>query len=190
MESYAPVVLGQEQTVRLLRLREVEAYLRNAAEVDADSGLDGTPHSHPSSASDAFDLEDGRTREVQRWTTPITAVDWRRAWGLFDQDQLVGHLHLAGGPSPTGLHRADLGMGVLASHRRRRAATKLLEAAIPWARQEPGIAWIDLNVFADNPGAQELYGHFGFEVVGRTSDRFRVDGASQADIAMALNVAM
>jgi RimJ/RimL family protein N-acetyltransferase len=183
------VVGGQELFVRPFQIGEVEAYLQHVAEVDADSGIDGAPHSHPYSASDAFDFETGRNREVERWTTPVTHVGWRRAWGVFDRDDLVGHLYLAGGPLQTGLHRADLGMGVLPSHRRRRGATRLLDTAIAWARHDPGICWIDLNVFADNPGAQHLYERFGFATIGRTSDRFRVDGASLDDIAMTLNVA-
>lgn len=65
----------------------------------------------------------------------------------------------------------------------------MLETAIVWARREPGIDWIDLNVFADNPVAQRLYRRFGFEVIGRTPDRFRVDGASLDDLTMTLSVA-
>ena len=183
------VVAAQDLIVRPLQVSEVEAYLQHVAAVDADSGMDGAPHSHPYSVSEPFDFEAGRIREVERWTTPTSDVGWRRAWALLDRDGLVGHLYLAGGPLPTGLHRADLGMGVLPSHRRRRGATRLLETAIAWARQEPGISWIDLNVFVDNLGAQYLYQQFGFEVIGRTADRFRVDGASLDDIAMTLDVA-
>ena len=91
--------------------------------------------------------------------------------------------------STTNRSLTDLGIGVLASHRRRRGATNLLTSALAWAQREPGTDWIDLNVFAVNPGAQRLYRHFGFQLIGRTPDRFRVDGAPLEDIAMTLNVA-
>jgi len=64
-----------------------------------------------------------------------------------------------------------------------------MEVAIEWARRQPTIVWIDLNVFSDNPGARALYERHGFQVQRRTPDRFRIDGISLDDTAMALQVA-
>lgn len=180
---------GHELQVRALEVGDVDAYLDNMVRVDAESGADGSPHFHPYSASETLDMEVARPREVRRWTTPITEVDWRRAWGLFDSGQVVGHLYLAGAPLPSSLHRVELGVGIVTSHRRLGGGSRLLETAMAWARNEPGIDWIDLGVFADNPGAQRLYQRFGFEVIGRTPDRFRVDGFTVDDIAMTVSVA-
>ncbi|MBT6443583.1 MAG: GNAT family N-acetyltransferase, partial [Acidimicrobiaceae bacterium] len=58
------------------------------------------------------------------------------------------------------------------------------------ARNRPNIDWLDLGVFDDNNAAQALYLKHGFEVVGRTPDRFRVDGQALDDIAMTLHVAV
>lgn len=174
--------------VRPLTIDDVDDYLRHVADVDAGSGVDGAPHSHPYTASESFDPEDARRREATRWTTAVDAVGWRRAWGAFDDDEMVGHVYLAGGPLPTGLHRAELGIGVAASHRRRGVGTLLLEAAVEWARARPGIEWIDLGVFSDNPGAEALYRRHGFRVQGRIPDRFRIDGVVLHDTQMALRV--
>ncbi len=64
----------------------------------------------------------------------------------------------------------------------------LLESAIEWARNQPNIDWIDLGLFSDNPGAQALYARRGFRAIGRTANRFRVDGQSLDEILMTLNV--
>ncbi len=175
--------------VRPLAIGEVSAYLRHVALVDAGSGVDGAGHSHPYSESEPFDFEAGREREVARWSTEIDDLEWRRAWGLFDRDELVGHLYLAGAALRSELHRVHLGMGVDISHRRMGGGTSLMETAIDWALRQPIIVWIDLNVFSDNPGARSLYERHGFEVLGRTPDRFRIDGQSLDDTWMALRVA-
>jgi RimJ/RimL family protein N-acetyltransferase len=176
-------------SVRPLAIADVDDYLRQVLEVDADSGVDGAGHSHAYSESEPFDVQAGRAREVTRWSTDIEQVGWRRAWGLFDQDELVGHLYLAGGTLRSELHRADMGMGITRAHRRQGGGTVLLETGIEWARGQPTIDWIDLGVFSDNPGAQALYARHGFQVLGRISDRVRVDGQSLDDISMTLNVA-
>jgi RimJ/RimL family protein N-acetyltransferase len=187
--SYGLVVAATEtMTVRALVIADLEVYLRHSVEVDAGSGLDGEGHSHPYSKSEPLDLDAARDRETSRWSTEIDRPGWRRAWGLFDHAQLVGHIHLAGGALDSELHRADLGMGIVRSHRRRGGGTLLLQTAIAWARCQPGIDWLDLGVFSDNPGGQALYARHGFQVLGRTPDRFRVDGCSLDDLSMTLSV--
>ena len=175
-------------SVRRLVASEIPAYLMHMVAVDAGSGVDGAAHFHPYERSEPFDLEVGREREVVRWATAIDEVGWRRAWGLFDGDVIVGHLYLAGGMLRSELHRVNLGMGIVSSHHRRGGGSLLLEAAIAWAREEPRIDWIDLGVFSDNPGAEALYARHGFQPIGRTTDRFRVDGRSLDDISMTLPV--
>ncbi len=175
-------------SVRPLAVDDVDIYLRLVCEVEAGSGADGEGHSHPYSVSEPFDTEAGRARELTRWSTPIDAIEWRRAWGLFDRDEIVGNLHLGGGALRSELHRVEMGMGIARWHRRRGGGGLLLHAAIAWARLQPSIDWIDLGVFSDNPGAQALYVRHGFQVIGRTPDRFRIDGQSVDDISMTLNV--
>ena len=170
-------------------MSEIDEYLRHMLAVDAGSGVDGAAHSHPYGTSDPFDLQEGRAREVTRWSTEIDDVGWRRVWGLFDRDGLVGHVYLAGGELRSELHRVNMGMGIDVAHRRQGGGTLLLESAIAWARGHAGIDWIDLGVFFDNPGAKALYERLGFVVLGRTPDRFRVDGHSLGDTAMTLKVA-
>jgi RimJ/RimL family protein N-acetyltransferase len=189
VDLYSPIVTTHENMrVRLLALGDVDGYLRHVREVDADSGIDGAGHSHAYGRSEPCDLEAGRDREVIRWSTAIDDPAWRRAWGLFDNGELVGHLYLAGGMLRSELHRVNMGTGITRSHRRQGGGTLLLQIAIEWARSQPIIDWIDLGVFSDNGAAQALYAHHGFQVLGRTPDRFRVDGQTLDDISMTLKV--
>ena len=176
-------------TVRALAIADVDGYLRHVVEVDAGSGVDGEAHSHPYSKSEPLDLDVARDRERTRWSTAIDTPGWRRASGLFDHTQLVGHVYLAGGTLDSELHRADLGMGIVRSRRRRGGGALLLQTAIAWARCQPSIEWLDLSVFSDNPGGQALYARQGFKLLGRTPDRFRVDGHSLDYVSMTLHVA-
>jgi RimJ/RimL family protein N-acetyltransferase len=180
----------ENMTVRLLVIDDVDSYLRLVLDIEKGSGVDGEGHSHPYSAFEPFDIEAGRSREETRWSTAITEIGWRRAWGLFHHDELVGNLHLAGGDLGSELHRCDLGMGVGRSHRRQGGGSMLIQTAIGWAREQPSIDWIDLGVFSDNPGAQALYVRHGFHVLGRTPDRFRIDGQSLDDTSMTFNVSL
>ncbi len=187
--EYSRVVAeARPLTVRPLVVPEVDEYLRNMAAVESESGVGGSGHSHPYSRADSFDVAEARDREVTRWSTAIDDVGWRRAWGLFDRAELVGHLYLAGGALRSELHRADMGMGIVASRRRQGGGTLLLETAIAWASDQPTIDWIDLGVYSDNPGARALYEGVGFQVLGHTPDRFRVDGHSLNDTSMTMNV--
>lgn len=188
--SYALVVAATaSMTVRALVIADLDGYLRHVVEVDAGSGMNGEGHSHPYSESEPLDLDGARDREIARWATEIDRPGWRRAWGLFDHAQLVGHVYLAGGTLDSELHRADMGMGIVRSHRRRGGGTLLLQTAIAWARCQPNIDWLDLDVFSDNPAGQALYARNGFQLLGRTPDRFRVDGRSLDELSMTLDVA-
>jgi RimJ/RimL family protein N-acetyltransferase len=127
-----------------------------------------------------------RARLVKRLSTPLIETGWRRVWGVWDEDRIVGTVHLAGGDLAACLHRAQLGVGVERSHRRRGWGRTLVEAAIEWARAQPVIDWIDLGVFQGNDHAHALYLALGFVERGRTRDLFRVDGVRIDDIQMSL----
>ena len=174
--------------VRPLVVSDVEIYLRHVISVDAGSGVDGEAHSHAYSRDEPFDMEDGLPRETRRWSAAITEVGWRRAWGLFDAGELVGHAYLAGGMLTAELHRAQLGIGIARPQRRQGGGNILLGTAIAWARAQTGIAWVDLGVFSDNAPARALYRKHGFRDLGVTADRFRVDGVSLDEVWMTLSV--
>jgi putative acetyltransferase len=63
-------------------------------------------------------------------------------------------------------HTAVLGMSVDRDYRNQGIGTRLMKAAIDWARHKR-IVRLELEVYAENLAAIHLYEKFGFEVEGR-----------------------
>lgn len=63
-----------------------------------------------------------------------------------------------------------------------------MKHAIDYSREQNGLSWIELRVFANNIPALLLYRKLGFEKAGVLPDRFRLHGQSIDDIIMVLNV--
>ena len=104
--------------VRPLMDNEIDTYLRLLQAVNAESGVDGLGHSHAYPKAEPYDHDAAVQRETLRWASRTTGPGWRRAWGLFDHAELVGHCHLVGGSMSTELHRVSMGMGILRTHHR------------------------------------------------------------------------
>lgn len=116
---------------------------------------------------------------------------WQRWFGMFNADgRLIGHVDLKGPSLAAGRHRCMLGIGLERPYRRLGLGRELMQTAIDFARQAPQIDWIDLHVFGHNHPARRLYESFGFQEVGRITDRFRIDGESIDDLTMTLPTTM
>jgi len=174
--------------IRALDLSNLEDYLVQCAASDAESGRGGDSYSGPYSSDEPYPVALVRERNRERWVRPLDEPSWRRAWGAFVGNRMVGSASLIGGDLAADLHRVDLGMGVLRDYRRQGFGQLLLATIIDWCRARPTIDWIDLGVFADNEPAKALYVKLGFEVVGSTRDRWRVDGTRIDEIHMVLPV--
>jgi RimJ/RimL family protein N-acetyltransferase len=91
--------------------------------------------------------------------------------------EVVGHLGLH--PEHNGT--ADVGMVVADGWRGKGVGSALLEAAITWARAEPGVHKLTLQVWPHNGSAQALYRKFGFEREGRLRRHYRRRGGELWD---------
>jgi RimJ/RimL family protein N-acetyltransferase len=89
-----------------------------------------------------------------------------------DEGRIVGRLSIARDQHPASRHVADLGLMVAITHRRRGIGTKLLEAAVAWAR-ESGVRKLELHVFPWNEAAIKLYENFGFVQEGYRRAHYR-----------------
>jgi RimJ/RimL family protein N-acetyltransferase len=119
--------------------------------------------------------------EERMWIGTEPPVDRERRAHLFEEDitgegavfvvvgdGLVGHLgvHGRGGAR-------DLGMAVADGWRGKGAGSALMGAAVAWAREQPDVYKLCLEVWPHNGGAIALYRRFGFEVEGRRRRQYR-----------------
>jgi RimJ/RimL family protein N-acetyltransferase len=104
-----------------------------------------------------------------------------------DEGAIVGRLSVARDQHPASAHVADLGLMVAASHRRRGIGTRLLDAAVAWAR-ESGVKKLELHVFPWNEAAIRLYERYGFVKEGYRRNHYRRGGEFVDAILMAFEV--
>jgi RimJ/RimL family protein N-acetyltransferase len=89
-----------------------------------------------------------------------------------EDGRIVGRLSVARDPHPASFHVADLGLMVVASHRRRGIGRALLQQAVDWAAQSR-VRKLELHVFPHNAPAIALYESFGFIREGYRKDHYR-----------------
>jgi len=89
-----------------------------------------------------------------------------------EEARIVGRLSVARDPHPASFHVADLGLMVVASHRRRGIGRALLQRAVEWAA-ESRVRKLELHVFPHNEPAIALYESFGFVREGYRKDHYR-----------------
>ncbi len=101
-------------------------------------------------------------------------------------DRIVANLGVAAHHErPQTAHGASLGMSVLAPYRGQGIGSRLLDAAITWAKHR-SIRRLELEVLSNNPRARRLYERKGFVVEGCRRGAVEVDGAFVDALPMAL----
>ena len=173
--------------IRLLILDDLEDWLEQCEIIDSESGVNDIYFS-PYSTNDAFPTDEIRERTIDRWGKSKDLPNWRRAWGIFHQDNIVGNAQISSGELPKNLHRVDLGIGILKEYRNKGLGKRLLYTVIQWCRVRPSIHWIDLGVFSGNNNAMALFKKVGFQKVGYKEDCWLIDGKSISETIMSINV--
>ena len=95
------------------------------------------------------------------------AADWI-ARAAVDDDVVVGHVGFHGPPDQRGM--VEVAYSVDPRYRRRGYARKMLDAALAWARQDPGVAVVRASVGPDNVASLKTLAAFPFELVGEQVD--------------------
>jgi RimJ/RimL family protein N-acetyltransferase len=169
-----------------LGARDADAYARHLVEHMAESGREGSPHF---ALSRLWTVDEVRAGFTDRMVKGLDEPLWGRAWLLYADRRVVGHLELRGGRLAAEMHRATLGMGLLRAFTQQGHGARLVETAVRWARDTAGLRWLDLGVFANNAPARKLYARMGFVEIGLRRDAFRLDaGPTVDDVQMALSL--
>lgn len=175
--------------LRLANFSDIEELFEHTRRHFAESGRDGDFIFAPYEGGIGNSLEEFDLRCRERWRKPATEENWERVWILTDGHKIFGEAKLLHSPPlPTSLHRSWLAMGIERDYRGKGYGHKLLQTAIDWAKAEPTLDWIQLQVFESNKPAKKLYEKFGFTNCGTVPDLFRIYGQKVADTTMVLNV--
>ena len=78
-------------------------------------------------------------------------------------------------------HHGTFGISVHADWRGKGVGTALIETLLDWAAAHPVIEKVCLGVWANNPGAQNLYKRLGFVEEGRSARHFRIGPGEYVD---------
>ena len=162
------------------------AYQAHFARHRAESGV-GDIHFMP---YDPDDPDGPKGLDSEAWQWPLTRPGWQRWFlALAADERVIGHVDLKGDGLQTGSHRTTLGIGIERSHRGAGLGRRLMQTAIDFSREQPGLDWLELHAFGHNAPGLSLYRSLGFEEIGRVRDRFRIREQRIDDVHMTLSVA-
>ena len=173
--------------IRLLTLDDIEGWLKQCEILSYESGKNDV-YFGPYSKHDPYPMDEIKKNTKERWSKSIDTPGWRRAWGIFYKNRIVGSADIAGGDISKNLHRVDFGIGIIKEYRNMGLGKELMYMIIDWCKEHPGIFWIDLGVFSDNDKAKLVFEKVGFEEIGYKDDCWYIDGVSIGETTMTLNV--
>lgn len=81
--------------------------------------------------------------------------------------EIIGHCACGGSAKRALRHTVGLGIDIDRNYRHQGVGSALMQAMIDWARTNPVIRRIELDVFTHNLPAIHLYLKYGFEIEGR-----------------------
>jgi RimJ/RimL family protein N-acetyltransferase len=103
--------------------------------------------------------------------------------------QIIGIIHIETGKKKKIKHAGEFAIAVHPDHTEQKVGAALLECMINWAKAEPTIEKILLNVNENNSRAVNLYQKFGFVTEGRNQKALKLsDGRYLNNLQMALFV--
>ena len=174
--------------IRLLKPVDLPMLARHKVRHSKENGRDGDVVFAPMEEEHRTSDEDLQ-RDAEALSKSVTDQGWMRIWIITDETEAYGELTLIHRPSlKAALHRCLLMMGLERNIRRLGFGSKLIAESVTWAKAQPTLDWIALNVFENNPAAKSLYTKMGFTPVGTTKDLFRVFGHSIDDTEMVLKL--
>lgn len=103
-------------------------------------------------------------------------------------NEIIGNIDLTSNRRKIMEHTAVIGMGMLKEWRNTGLGTALLKLAIEWAKENPILELLWLQVYTDNELGLGLYQKMGFEENGIMKNFFKQDGKYFDNLTMTMNV--
>ncbi|MFO1443737.1 GNAT family N-acetyltransferase [Bacillus sp. Bva_UNVM-123] len=103
------------------------------------------------------------------------------------EDEIIGFLDFHNGHKQRIQHQGSFGMSVNQHYRNKGVGKALLTVLLDWAKENPLIEKVCLEVFADNQHAIELYKKFGFVEEGRKRKAIKIDEQTYHDVLIMAN---
>jgi len=104
------------------------------------------------------------------------------------ENEIIGNIDLTGSRRKTMEHTAVIGMGMPIEWRNTGLGTALISTAIDWAKNNPILELIWLQVYTENKLALNLYKKMGFQENGIIRDFFKQDGQYFDNLTMTMRV--
>jgi len=98
--------------IRTLTIDDIDEWLAQCEIVDAESGKNGI-YFGPYSRKDKFSKEKIKKKSLDRWSRNMDIPNWRKAWGIFHNQRIVGNAQIQAGELQTSLHRVKLSVVIL-----------------------------------------------------------------------------
>lgn len=125
---------------------------------------------------------------TEEWIQSFIEKDNSMLLVALHQNEIIGNIDLTGSARKIMEHTAMVGMGMLAEWRNFGLGTKLMEAAIAWAKENPILELLWLQVYTQNSPGVNLYRKMGFSENGLIKNYFKHDGIYYDSLSMTLNV--
>ncbi|MGZ3734009.1 MAG: N-acetyltransferase family protein [Bdellovibrionota bacterium] len=168
---------------------DLPAYFEHCLRHFRESGNSGDVLFHPIRDFEEMNKEVEVAKMLEAITAPLSRPGWQRIWIAEIGGEIVADCLLRSSHMMPTLHRCQFAIGVERTARGQGLGGRLSMQAISWARQQSGLDWVDLWVFAHNSPAIALYEKLGFSRVDVVRDQFRLLGQKVDDLHMTLSLA-
>lgn len=102
--------------------------------------------------------------------------------------KIIGNIDVTGNRRKIMEHTAVIGMGMLKEWRNTGLGTALMQESIEWAKNNPTLELLWLQVYTDNTLGVHLYRKMGFEDIGVMPNFFKHNQQYSDNLTMILNV--
>ena len=102
--------------------------------------------------------------------------------------EIIGNIDVTGNQRITMQHTAVIGMGMLNQWRNSGLGSALMQVAIKWAKENPILELLWLQVYTENTSGVSLYQKMGFEKCGVIKNFFKQDNTYFDNLTMTRSV--